>query len=186
MTGAGPTAKQSDLTPKQAAEGAHIGPATPDGLFLYTEAERTKAAVWLQNAVADTIIDKIHSKSGAFSGIVNVVLGFMDDPRSIQEKDLALPRLIHHQDCSTIQSRQDDCSNTDGNSTPSEMRELRTTTRNSCIKRRWDLRTIQQSPLTLILHTRLRSSQSTYSTLARNTTKRPAAAFPTSVFSSMK
>ena len=47
----GATVQPSDLTPQEKAEGAKVGPSTPDGLYLYSAAERLVGANWLYNSI---------------------------------------------------------------------------------------------------------------------------------------
>jgi hypothetical protein len=57
-------ASPGDLTSGAIAQGAEVGPATPDGLYLYGAAERLTAATYLYGAVANLAQDLINSKAG--------------------------------------------------------------------------------------------------------------------------
>jgi hypothetical protein len=58
------TVKTSDLLPSAVAQGAAVGPDTPDGLYLYTAASRLAAGEYLYGAVTNMAQDLINSKAG--------------------------------------------------------------------------------------------------------------------------
>jgi hypothetical protein len=72
LSGDGDFVKASDLSPAQIAAGAKIGPNTPDGLYLYTAAERARAAQWLHDQIYDQAMDSMAKKAGILSQVLEV------------------------------------------------------------------------------------------------------------------
>ena len=70
LAGSGDFVKVSDLSPQQIAAGARIGPSTPDGLYLYTAAERARAAQWLHDQIYDQAMDLMSKKAGILGVLV--------------------------------------------------------------------------------------------------------------------
>jgi hypothetical protein len=72
LQGAGETVKSSDLNPQEVAAGAKIGPATPDGLYLYSAGERDTAAKWLNQAISDQVHDALDQKGSILGGVIHL------------------------------------------------------------------------------------------------------------------
>jgi hypothetical protein len=59
----GTMVQESDLIPIEKEAGAMVGPATPDGLYLYTGADRSRAAQWLHDTVYNMVYDEVGQQS---------------------------------------------------------------------------------------------------------------------------
>ena len=59
----GTTVQEGDLTPEEKQAGAMVGPSTPDGLYLYTGADRSRAAQWLHDSVYNEAYDEVGQQS---------------------------------------------------------------------------------------------------------------------------
>lgn len=78
LQGAGATVAATDLTPAQISAGAKVGPATPDGLFLYSAAERAVAAQWFHDALYDKVSGTVDDKAGILGGVVELATKIAD------------------------------------------------------------------------------------------------------------
>jgi hypothetical protein len=67
------TVSPDDLTADEKKQGAAVGPNTIDGLYLYTEKVRQKAANWLYNYFHDLVIGKLESVAGLGGDVINFV-----------------------------------------------------------------------------------------------------------------
>jgi hypothetical protein len=67
---AGDTVAASDLSVAQTETGAKVGPATPDGLYLYSASERASAGQWLHDQIYNQATDTIGQKAGILGGLV--------------------------------------------------------------------------------------------------------------------
>jgi hypothetical protein len=70
LQGAGDTVRLGDLSPAEIEAGAKIGPATPDGLYLYSGAERSHAGQWLHDQIYNKAYDTISQKAGILGGVL--------------------------------------------------------------------------------------------------------------------
>jgi hypothetical protein len=58
LEGLGATVQDTDLEPLDKEAGAKVGPTTPDGLYLYTAADRLNAGNWLHDAIYNQAYDQ--------------------------------------------------------------------------------------------------------------------------------
>jgi hypothetical protein len=79
LESANATVSPSDLESLDVAAGAQIGNATPDGLYLYTAAERQAAAHWLKTELAMRVARKLEEDAGILSGTVDLFSDMIDD-----------------------------------------------------------------------------------------------------------
>ncbi|OQN96103.1 hypothetical protein B0A48_18349 [Cryoendolithus antarcticus] len=69
---AGNVVTNADLRGSAVSAGDKVGPSTPDGLFLYSAAERKRCAEWLHEQIANRAMDKINQKAGILGGVVDL------------------------------------------------------------------------------------------------------------------
>lgn len=77
LESANATVSPTDLEALDIAAGAQVNQATPDGLYLYTAAERLRAAQWLVGEVGRLVARKLEEKIG--SDIVTETIDFFTD-----------------------------------------------------------------------------------------------------------
>jgi hypothetical protein len=70
LDGPGPITLDSDLEPLDKEADAKVGPTTRDGLYLYTAAERLRAAEWFH----DALVNRIKAKMPGFLGLIGELL----------------------------------------------------------------------------------------------------------------
>nr|OQO32496.1 hypothetical protein B0A51_00905 [Rachicladosporium sp. CCFEE 5018] len=69
---AGNVVTNADLRGSAVSAGDKVGPSTPDGLFLYSAAERKRCAEWLHEQIANRAMNKINQKAGILGVVVDL------------------------------------------------------------------------------------------------------------------
>jgi hypothetical protein len=84
LEGPGDFTQPSDIEPNEVLAGAQTDPRTRDGLYFYTEDERSRAAQWLVGYLSDEIYKTAAKEGGWFGGLLNEIFSDMADDCAYQ------------------------------------------------------------------------------------------------------